>query len=126
MLYDDQEFNFAGPYGESGFLEDCDAQVRGETIGNVVLVTGNTAGQAQHINVNGGGTVSITFQSRGYPRARGSAQPTSPHLPRYALTGAGYQPAISGLDPEERLSSTVIPFACPNPCRKNPASMKLW
>jgi hypothetical protein len=48
-LYDSQEFNFAGPYGENGFLEDYTARVRGEQIGNVVLVTRNAAGQAQHI-----------------------------------------------------------------------------
>jgi hypothetical protein len=49
-LYDSQEFNFAGPYGENGFLEDYTAQVRGGgQIGNVVLVTRNAAGQAQHI-----------------------------------------------------------------------------
>jgi len=48
-LYDQQEFNFAGPYGENGFLEDYTALVRGEPIGNVVLVTRNAAGQAQHI-----------------------------------------------------------------------------
>ncbi len=46
-LYDDQEVNFAGPYGENGFLEDYTARVRGEQIGNVVLVTRNAAGQAQ-------------------------------------------------------------------------------
>jgi hypothetical protein len=51
-LYDSQEFNFAGPYGENGFLEDCTARVRGEQIGNVVLVTRNAAGQAQHIVAN--------------------------------------------------------------------------
>ena len=52
-LYDPQEFNFAGPYGEHGFLEDYTAQVRGGgQIGNVVLVTRNTAGQAQHIVAN--------------------------------------------------------------------------
>ena len=48
-LYDDQEFNFAGPYGENGFLEDYTAWVRGEQLGNVVLVTRNAAGQAQHV-----------------------------------------------------------------------------
>jgi hypothetical protein len=49
-LYDSQEFNFAGPCGENGFLEDYTAQVRGGgQIGNVVLVTRNAAGQAQHI-----------------------------------------------------------------------------
>jgi hypothetical protein len=52
-LYDSQEFNFAGPYGENGFLEDYTAQVRGgEQVGNVVLVTRNAAGQAQHIVAN--------------------------------------------------------------------------
>ena len=51
-LYDDQEFSFAGPYGENGFLEDYTARVRGEQIGNVVLVTRNAAGQARHIVAN--------------------------------------------------------------------------
>jgi hypothetical protein len=52
-LYDSQDFNFAGPYGENGFLEDYTAQVRGGgQIGNVVLVTRNAAGQAQHIVAN--------------------------------------------------------------------------
>ena len=51
-LYEHQEFNFAGPYGENGFLEDYNARVRGEPIGNVVLVTRNAAGQAQHIAAN--------------------------------------------------------------------------
>jgi len=48
-LYDYQKFNFAGPYGENGFLEDYTAGVRGEPISNVTLVTSNPAGQAQHI-----------------------------------------------------------------------------
>jgi hypothetical protein len=51
-LYNSQEFNFAGPYGNDGFLEDYTARVHGETIGNVVLVTRNAAGQAQHIVAN--------------------------------------------------------------------------
>jgi hypothetical protein len=37
-LYDHQEFNFAGPYGDNAWLEDYIAQVRGEPIGCVVLV----------------------------------------------------------------------------------------
>ena len=48
-LYDYQNFNFTGPYGENGWLEDYTAGVRGEPIGNVTLVTRNSAGQAQHI-----------------------------------------------------------------------------
>jgi len=51
-LYDRQEFNFAGPYGEDGFLEDYTAWVRGERLGNVVLITRNAAGEAQHIVAN--------------------------------------------------------------------------
>jgi hypothetical protein len=51
-LYDRQEFNFAGPYGENGFIEDYTAWVRGEPIGNVVLITRNAAGQAQRIVAN--------------------------------------------------------------------------
>jgi hypothetical protein len=51
-LYDSQEFNFAGPYGENGFLEDYTAWVGDKPIGNVVLVARNAAGQAQHIVAN--------------------------------------------------------------------------
>ena len=48
-LYDRQEFKFAGPDGDNGFLEDYVAAVRGEPIGCVVLVTRNAAGQTQHV-----------------------------------------------------------------------------
>jgi hypothetical protein len=51
-LYDTQEFSFAGPYGENGFLEEYTAWVRGEPIGNVVLVARNADGQAQQIVAN--------------------------------------------------------------------------
>ena len=51
-LYDRQEFKFAGPYGDNGFLEEYVAQVRGEPIGCVVLVTRNAAGQTQHVVAN--------------------------------------------------------------------------
>jgi hypothetical protein len=51
-LYDSQQFNFAGPYSETGFLEDYTARVDGETVGNVVLVTRNAGGKAQHIVAN--------------------------------------------------------------------------
>ena len=48
-LYDRQEHKFAGPYGDNGFLEDYIAEVNGEPIGCVVLVTRNAAGQTQHV-----------------------------------------------------------------------------
>jgi hypothetical protein len=51
-LYEDQKFNFAGPWGDDRFLEDYTAQVAGEPIGCVVLVIRNAAGQARHIAAN--------------------------------------------------------------------------
>jgi hypothetical protein len=48
-LYDYQDFNFTGPYGDNGWIEDYTAGVHGEPISNVTLVTRNAAGQAQHI-----------------------------------------------------------------------------
>jgi hypothetical protein len=51
-LYDQQVFNFAGAYGDTGWLEDYTAQVRGEPIACAVLVTSNAAGQTQHVAAN--------------------------------------------------------------------------
>lgn len=51
-LYEQQEFNFTGPYGDNGWVEDYSARVRGEPIGCVVLVTRNAAGKAEHIAAN--------------------------------------------------------------------------
>jgi hypothetical protein len=49
---DSQEFNFAGSWGDNGWLEFYTAEVRGEPVGCVVLVTRNLAGQTQHIAAN--------------------------------------------------------------------------
>jgi len=51
-LYEHQAFNFAGAYGDNGWLEDYTARVRGEPIGCAVLVTSNAAGQTQHVAAN--------------------------------------------------------------------------
>ena len=51
-FYEHQEFNFAGPYGDNGFLEDYTARVRGEPIGCAVLITSIAAGQTQHVAAN--------------------------------------------------------------------------
>jgi len=48
-VYDYQNFNFVGPYGDNGWLEDYTAGVRGEPISNVTLVTRDAAGQTQHV-----------------------------------------------------------------------------
>jgi hypothetical protein len=47
-FYDVQSHKFAGPYS-GGFLEDYVAEVRGEPIGCVVLVSYNAAGETQHV-----------------------------------------------------------------------------
>lgn len=51
-LYEHQQFNFVGPVGDNGILEDYTAQVYGEPISCVVLVTRNAARQTQHIVAN--------------------------------------------------------------------------
>jgi hypothetical protein len=51
-LYSDQQFSFAGNYGENGFLEDYTAKVGDDLIGNVVLIARNASGQAQRIVAN--------------------------------------------------------------------------
>ena len=51
-LYEFQDFNFTGDYGDDGFLEDYTSQVQGEPISVIVTVTRNAAGKAQHIVVN--------------------------------------------------------------------------
>ena len=51
-LYERQEFNFVGPVGANGLLEDYTAQVRGEPIACAVLITMNSAGKTQHIAAN--------------------------------------------------------------------------
>ena len=48
-LYERQAHKFAGPYGDNGFLEDYVAEIHGQPIGCVVLVTRNAAGQTQHV-----------------------------------------------------------------------------
>jgi hypothetical protein len=51
-LYENQQFNYAGPCGENGFLEDYSSSVRGVPTNVVVLVTFNADGQTQHVVVN--------------------------------------------------------------------------
>jgi hypothetical protein len=49
MYGDSQQFHFAGPCGNDGWLEDYIAEVSGKPIGCFVLVTRNAAGQTQHV-----------------------------------------------------------------------------
>lgn len=51
-LYDYQEFNLVGRYGESDFVEDYVATVHGEPIGSVVVIRYNDAGLVENIVIN--------------------------------------------------------------------------
>jgi hypothetical protein len=51
-LYENQEFTFAGDYGDNGFVEEYTTQVHGHPTAVVVTVSRNAAGKAQHIVVN--------------------------------------------------------------------------
>lgn len=64
QLYDRQDFNFAGPWGESGFIEDYTAEVRGMPLGCFHLITFNTDGLTQHIAAHYRPLRSLMFLSR--------------------------------------------------------------
>ena len=51
-VYERQDFNFAGPWGDSGFIEDYVARVQGEPIACLALVTHDAAGKTKHIAAN--------------------------------------------------------------------------
>jgi hypothetical protein len=51
-LYEGQEFNYAGPYGDHDFLEDYTTEVHGEPVGVVIVVARNAHGETQHVVVN--------------------------------------------------------------------------
>ena len=48
-LYDRQDFNIAGAFGQNGFIEDYTAEVRGRPLGCLHLITFNAEGQTEHI-----------------------------------------------------------------------------
>jgi hypothetical protein len=51
-LYENQQFSYAGPCGDNGFIEDYTTEVHGVPTKVIVLVTYNAAGQTQRIVVN--------------------------------------------------------------------------
>ena len=63
-LYDRQDFNFAGPWGDNSFIEDYTAEVGGKPLGAVHLITFNANGQAQNIAANYRPLSSVMFFSR--------------------------------------------------------------
>jgi hypothetical protein len=78
-LYDRQDFNFAGPWGDNGFIEDYTAEVRGKQLGCLHLITFNADGQAQHIAANYRPLSSLMFFSR-LLRERVAGTPYGEHV----------------------------------------------
>jgi len=79
QLYDRQDFNFAGPWGDNGFIEDYTAEVRGRPLGALHLITFNADGQAQHIAANYRPLSSVMFFSR-LLRERFAGTPYAEHF----------------------------------------------
>jgi hypothetical protein len=63
-LYDRQDFNFTGPCGDNGLIEDYTAEVGGRPLGCLHLVTFNADGQTQHIAAHYRPLSSLMFFSR--------------------------------------------------------------
>ena len=85
-LYDRQDFNFAGPWGDNGFIEDYTVEVHGRPLGAVHLITFNPGGQAQHIAANYRPLGSVMFFSR--LLGRGSLALLTPSIRRLLWQGA--------------------------------------
>ena len=64
QLYDAQEFRYAGPCGQSSFLEDYTSAVRSMPLFVIVLVVFNGAGKAQRLVVNHRPRSSVLLLSR--------------------------------------------------------------
>jgi hypothetical protein len=63
-LYEEQIFDSVGPYGENGWIEEYVVHVEGETLGGVVLVKRNEAGQTQHVIAGYRPRSSVLYLSR--------------------------------------------------------------
>jgi hypothetical protein len=63
-LYEKQIFDWVGPYGENGWIEEYVVHVEGETLGGVVLVKRNEAGQTQHVIAGYRPRTSVLYLSR--------------------------------------------------------------
>jgi hypothetical protein len=52
QIYENQQFQWTGDYGENGFLEEYTCKIQGEPTNVVVTVKRNSSGKAQHLVVN--------------------------------------------------------------------------
>jgi hypothetical protein len=80
-LYEHQEFQFAGDYGDNGFLEEYTCQIHREPTRVVVTVHRNAAGKAQRLVVNHRPRSSVLL----FARAMGEKYAAT-HLAKYFIT----------------------------------------
>lgn len=81
-LYENQKFEFAGNYGDNGFLEEYSCQIHGEPTRVVVTVHRNAAGKAQRLVVNHRPRSSVLL----FARVLGEKYAGTP-LAKYFVTG---------------------------------------
>src|SRR5215213_3966585 len=81
-LYEHQEVDFTGDYGDKGFLEEYTCKIQGEPTSVVVTVTRNAAGKAQHLVVNHRPRSSVLL----FARVMGKKYAGTP-LAKYFITG---------------------------------------
>jgi hypothetical protein len=63
-LYEVQTFVSVGPYGENDWIEEYVVHVEGETLGGVVLIKRDEAGQTQHVIAGYRPRTSVLYLSR--------------------------------------------------------------
>lgn len=78
-LYDRQDINYAGPWGDNRFIEDYTASVRGKPLGCLHLITFNAGGRTQHIAAHYRPLGSALFFSR-LLRERVAGTPYADHF----------------------------------------------
>jgi hypothetical protein len=86
-LYDRQEHKVARPFGDDGFIEIYLGEVRGESLGCVVLVTFNAAKQTQRVVASYRPRSSLLLLSR---------------LLRERFAGAPFVDQFAASEPQER------------------------
>jgi hypothetical protein len=52
QVYEDQQFQFTGNYGDNGFIEEYTCKIQGEPTSVVVTVARNEEGKTHHLVVN--------------------------------------------------------------------------
>lgn len=89
-VYEHQEFQFTGDYGDNGFLEEYTCRIKGEPTRSVVTVHRNAAGKAQHLVVNHRPRSSVLL----FARVMGEKYADTP-LAKYFITSESGAKSIS-------------------------------